>query len=81
MKAINIKYMGPTLTNGARFKVWALDMSPKYYPRDYALDYEQQAHKAALDYIKHIGWNGVDISGFGAVTNDNYVATLKRTGE
>lgn len=75
MKAIQIKYLGPTNTLGARLKVWAGDCPVKYMPRDYSIDVEVDATYCARLYMKLMGWQG-DIA-FGTLPNGDYVAVMK----
>ena len=75
MKAIQIKYCGPTNTKGARWKVWAMDNAAKYYDRDYATDGEFDAENCAVRYAMALSWNLSQV--LGTLPNGDYVAVLK----
>ena len=75
MKAIQIKYMGPTNTKGARWKVWAIDNKAQYYNRDYALNHDNDAIQCATAYENSLGWFNPMV--FGTLPNGDYVAVLK----
>lgn len=75
MKAIQVKYIGPTNTRGTRVKAFADCGLSVIEPRDYALNYDEQARNAAIKLIAKMEWN-VDITGFGVLPNGDYVATL-----
>jgi hypothetical protein len=75
MKAIQIRHLAPTNTKGSRLKVWAKDVKPKIYSRNYELDPRDQAVCAAQNYALLLGW-GPKISGFGSLPNGDWVATL-----
>jgi hypothetical protein len=75
MKAIQIKYCGPTNTKGARWKVWAESTSAKYFNRSYELDGRDDANFCVSAYLKEMGWNN-DFT-MGTLPNGDYVAVLK----
>lgn len=71
MKALQIKYFGPTNARGARLKLSVENYPAVYEIRDYALDVEQQARQLAERFIaKH---NFPAISGIGAFGEAYYV--------
>lgn len=74
MKAIQIKYCGPTATKGARWKVWAMDNAARYYPRDYSLDGQKDAERCASEYAAALCWNSELL--IGTLPNGDYVAVL-----
>ena len=74
MKAIQIKYMGPTNTKGARWKVWAEGAPAKYYDRDYELDVDIDAINCAGKYAMSHGWN--HSQALGTLPNGDYVAVF-----
>lgn len=76
MKAIQIKYCGPTNTKSARWKVWAMDNKAKYYDRDYEFDGQVDANFCVSAYIKNMGWDNDFI--MGTLPNGDYVAVLER---
>lgn len=76
MKAIQIKYMGPTDTKGARWKVWAEGVKAKYYSRDYEFDGQVDANFCVSAYLKCCGWNNNFV--MGTLPNGDYVAVLER---
>ena len=76
MKAIQIKYCGPTNTKGARWKVWAMDNAVKYYNRDYGFNAQVDANFCVSAYIAYIGWD--DNFVMGTLPNGDYVAVLER---
>lgn len=63
MKAIQIKYCGPTNTKGARWKVWAESTRVKYYNREYEFDGRDDALKCANEYLDFIRWDEIKIGG------------------
>lgn len=76
MKAIQIKYMGPTNTKGARWKVWAMDNKVKYFNRKYQYDAANDAALNAAHYAVLNGWNSP--IKMGTLPNGDYVAVLER---
>jgi len=74
MKAIQIKYCGPTNTKGARWKVWAMDNKAKYYNYDYAQDNDFDAIGCAARYAAELGWEGS--TALGTLPNGDYVAVF-----
>ena len=74
MKAIQIKYLAPTNTQGTRLKAWT-EAGAIIEPRDYALDDREQAKQLAQRYTMEKGWC-TKIAGFGTLPNGDYVATL-----
>lgn len=80
MKAIQIKYIGPTNTRGTRVKAFADCGLSVIEPRDYALNYDEQARDVANKLIAKMNWN-VSMTGFGQLPNGDYVATLGNDSE
>lgn len=76
MKAIQIKYLAPTNTQGSRLKAFVEGCKPLTVARDYAATYDSQEIELANEYIKTLDWN-VKISGIGQIPNGDYVVTLK----
>ena len=74
MKAIQIRYLGPTNARGSRFKAWT-DAGSMTVSYDYALGGEGTARKLVEDYCHKMEWFGLNI-GFGMLPNGDYVATL-----
>lgn len=74
MKAILIKYLSATNTQGARLKA-TTEAGSLIEPIDYALNDDQQFKQLANRYIKHVGWECI-VSGFGTLPNGDCVATL-----
>lgn len=74
MKAIQIKYCGPTNTKGARWKVWAMNNKAKYYARNHALDCDIDAIECAGRYAMLQGWN--HSQALGTLPNGDYVAVF-----
>jgi len=75
MKTIQIRFLGPTNTRGTRLKVWARDLKPVTYSRDYEIEPYEQARLLASEYINHHGLH-CEVYGFGSLPNGDYVATL-----
>lgn len=75
MKAIQIKYLGPTNTLGSRLKAFT-EAGSITEPRDYALGPSEQARKLADKYIQKMGWES-KVTGFGSLPNQDYVATIR----
>lgn len=69
MKAIQIKYLGPTIRGGSRLKAGIMIES-----LDYELNIEDQARKLADRYCMEKGWG--KISGFGTLPNGDWVGVL-----
>ena len=74
MKAIQIKYLGPTNTKCARLKAFT-EAGAITESRMYGLNVDQQAHALAIKYAVKFGW-GKKIVGFGCLPNGDYVATI-----
>lgn len=75
MKAIQIKYLGPTNTRGSRWKAWVEYYGAHTVPYDHALNSEANARLAAKGLIdKHgLGWV---IARIDTLPNGDYVACL-----
>ena len=74
MKAIQIKYLGPTYTKGARLKAFT-EAKSIVASREFDLNVDVQALKLAKEYIHEMAWNA-EITGFGCLPNGDYVATI-----
>ena len=72
-KAIEIKYLGPTDTQGPRLKATTASGSITV-GRDYALDTDVQARQLARQYIQ-THWPHSILHGFGTLPSGNYCAT------
>lgn len=71
MKALQIKYFGPTNTLGARIKLSVEGFPATYEGRDYSVDVAEQALGMAESFIvKH---NFPAISGIGSINGVYYV--------
>ena len=56
MKAIVVKYHGPTDTKGTRLSVHAEGVKTRYYSREYGDNVDVQAKKCAIDFCTKLGW-------------------------
>jgi hypothetical protein len=74
MKAIQIKYLGPTNTRGSRLKAFT-DAGSMTEAVDYTYSIKQQAETLAARYVKKQQWQS-KITGFGCLPNGDYVATI-----
>lgn len=74
MKAIQIKYLGPTLHKSARLRAWT-DAGQIIESRDFEYNVEQQALMLAQRYANEKEWPV--ITGFGALADGSFVATMK----
>jgi hypothetical protein len=74
MKAIQIRYYGPTNTKGSRFKAWT-EAGSMTVPYDYALGADGTVRKLAEDYCQKMEWLGMKLN-FGTLPNGDHVATL-----
>ena len=73
MKAIQIRYYGPTDTKGPRFKAWtkAGQITAGY---DYDFEHEGNALQLAKSYCEKYNWPAP--VGIGSIPNGDYVVTL-----
>ena len=55
MKAIVVKYHGPTNTKGTRLSVHAEGVKTRYYSREYNDNLDVQAKKCAIDFCTRFG--------------------------
>tara|TARA_R110000796_G_scaffold204646_1_gene320763 strand:- start:126 stop:359 length:234 start_codon:yes stop_codon:yes gene_type:complete len=74
MKAIQVRYLQATETQGVRLKAFT-DAGSLTEPRQYDLNADEQALALAERYIAKQAW-AVDVVGFGSLSNGDYVATL-----
>ena len=72
MKAIIVKYLGPTDTKGSRWKA-SCDGGSRTVPYDHALDSDKNATAAAVALCQHMNWHGSTIIGPGQGPNGDYV--------
>lgn len=80
MKAIQIKYLGPTGTKPSRWKIWSFKNKPLILSCSAAhiTDKEEDQIKwCAVQYCVKNGWLYADISGIGTLPNGDYCVTLK----
>lgn len=75
MKAIQVKYLPPTVRKGARYKAFAEGGLSFTLSRDYELNGEDDARRAALALMAKMQWRS-RISGAGGLANGDYVFTL-----
>lgn len=75
MKAIQVKYLPCTNTKPSRLKAWT-EGGQLIESYNHAGGIEAHARDIADKYIKHMGWEGVGIVGFGSLPNGDWVATL-----
>ena len=78
MKAIEVKYHGPTNYRGSRWKAKAAGMKSVTVPYDYAVSDEDNARQAADQFLANTGWgrSGIKINGYGSLGAGHYVFTL-----
>lgn len=74
MKAIQIKYIGPTDTKGSHYKAMAEGNDSLCVSYDHGISDEQQARELAQLYCNLKDWG--QVYGFGCLPNGDYVATL-----
>ncbi len=78
MKAIQIKYCGPTNTKGARLSVKAMDNKTIWHSYDHGSEsMEKQAEIIAWEYINMMGWKASKIH-VGTISNSECVAVIER---
>jgi len=58
MKAIEVKYLGPTNFKGSRYKAWT-DGGSVTLSTDYALNSEENHKEAAKALCKKMNWHGI----------------------
>lgn len=71
MKAIQVKYIGPTNTKGSRWKAWAEGVKPIYTPYSYS-DRDGGAYHAAWCLCEKYGWDGLNLRS-GSLPNGDWV--------
>ena len=79
MKAIEIKYLGATNTQGERVKATIGRGNSITEPYNYGLEYNEQVILIAKKLIKKLDWRNCKISGSGTLPNGNKVVTIKNT--
>ena len=78
MKAIQIKYLPATNHNGARMKAWTEGGNNVVVPFQYEITSDEaRAQDVAQELIGRLGWDHVEIVGFGSLPNGDWVATLR----
>lgn len=60
MKAIIVKYRGPTNTRGSRYIASDGDRNRVTVPIDYALNADENARRAAVALCDKMGWTAAD---------------------
>lgn len=71
MKAIQVKYLGPTNKKGSRVKAFAEGVKTVTLAYDYSNDYFNLAHKAAIILCQKNDWPTTLIGG--QLPNNDYV--------
>jgi hypothetical protein len=74
MKAIQVKYLGPTSHKGTRWKATAEGGHSLTLSRDYELDGDDDARRVAQALVDKMQWRA--IHGAGSLPNGDYVFTL-----
>ena len=74
MKAIQVKYLGPTNYKGSRWKAWVEGGANITLPYDHALNSEANARCAAQALAAKLAWR-FPITGSGVLPNGDYVFT------
>lgn len=69
MQAILVKYHGPTNTRGTRLTARA-EAGRITVPRDYALNVDEDARRAAVALCEKLGWNAESLVGGGLPNGD-----------
>ncbi len=64
MKAIIVKYLGPTNSLGSRLKASDMDGNSVVVPRDHSLGHDELRIDAAKKLCKKMGWKGTLAHGF-----------------
>ena len=75
MKAIQVRYLGPTNSRGSRFKAFVAGGASVTVPYHYGASTDANARMAAGALMDKLAW-AFDISGAGALPNGDYVFTL-----
>jgi len=75
MKAIQVRYFGPTNNRGSRFKAFVAGGASVTIPYHYGASTDDNARMAADALMNKLCW-GFDISGAGSLPNGDYVFTL-----
>ena len=75
MKAIQVRYIGPTKTLGSRWKAWVFGGASVTLPYDYAMNSEENARCAAHALAAKLAWRS-PITGSGGLPNGDYVFTI-----
>jgi len=72
MKAIIVKWVGPTNTKPPRYEVYANNVKPVYYSRE-----EWTKNAAVKDFCQALGWTGKYVEGTLDGNTDVFVPVLK----
>ena len=75
MKAIQVKYIGPTNTKPSRWKAFVEGGSSLTASYDYSLDAEDNARSVAIALMVKLNWTS-QITGSGVLPNQDYVFTI-----
>lgn len=75
MKAIQVKYLGPTNFKSSRWKAWTEGGNQVTLLYDHALNSEENARRAASALIAKMNWRS-HITGSGVLPNLDYVFTI-----
>ena len=75
MKAIQVKYLGPTNNRGSRWKAWVHGGANVTLRHDYTMNSEENARCAAHILAAKLAWCS-PITGSGALPNGDYVFTI-----
>ena len=79
MRAIQVKYLGPTTTKGTRWKAEAaMAGNTITVAHDYSMGADDNAKAAALALMEKVGWHvRHEIHGSGTLPNGDFVFTLR----
>lgn len=72
MKAVLVKWVGPTNVKAARYKVWANNVKPHFYQRSIFT-----MEEAVKDFCGKYGWGGKYVQGTIDNNTDVFVPVLK----
>lgn len=76
MKAIQVRYLGPTNNRGSRFKAFVANGASVTVPYHYGASTDDNARIAADALMDKLAWAGVAVNGMGSLPNGDYVFTL-----
>lgn len=75
MKAIQIRYLGPTNTKGSRLKIMASGVPHAVYPLSYDMNIDDFALKCAKHFCKQYNWPTKIVGGM--LPNNDWVFVFK----